>query len=82
MKPPSNPGEVEAPALPPNWLPQELRRFFVPEPPRNSQPVAGSYVQSEKWMLENHAADMLKGRSAWVIAPMFNGVGTYRLSGK
>lgn len=70
------------PVKPPSWLPQELRRFFTSEVPANSQPVAGSYVQSEKWMLENHAADMMRGRSEWVIAPMFHGVGTYRLSPK
>ena len=65
---------------PPAWL-EELRKYWVSSAP-DVQSVAGAYEKPELWMLRNHVEDMVRGRSAFVIAPMGqgSGVGTYRLS--
>ncbi len=68
---------------PPKWLPVGLRKYWASTAP-DKMSVAGDYREPELWMLQNHVADMERGRSYFVIAPMgvAGGVGTYRLGMK
>lgn len=68
--------EVECP----EWLPGWMRRHWSGTR-QTCKSVAGPYFPSELWMLENHVRDMQRGRSVFVIAPMENGIGTYRVPG-
>lgn len=70
------------PIRPPDWLPAKLRSNYSPVAPEGRfASIAGDYIESELWMLENHVADLVRGKVAFVIAPMNRngGVGTYRI---
>lgn len=71
------------PGSAPAWLGDaagtiDMRRHYSASAP-DKKGIAGPYSPAERWMLENHVADLLQAHASFVIAPMQGGLGTYRI---